>query len=162
MTKRQYIPTMRREINELVVMPVYVADDVNGNDFEAVKAQLVRENTGDSGLHFLVLRDGTPRADRIVQRIADALTYHNTESVVVGYVVKGNSLTPDPSIPANAPTRSLSNGEGSEKQSATIEALLTALHATFPKATLIDVERWNRHTANIRDPKESRWARVFD
>ena len=152
MTKRQYIPTMRREINELVVMPVYVADDVNGNDFEAVKAQLVRENTGDSGLHFLVMADGTPRADRIVQRIADALTYHNTESVVVGYVVKGNSLTPDPSP----------NGEGSEKQSATIEALLTALHATFPKATLIDVERWNRHTANIRDPKESRWARVFD
>ncbi len=133
-------------------MPVYVADDVNGNDFEAVKAQLVRENTGDSGLHFLVMADGTPRADRIVQRIADALTYHNTESVVVGYVVKGNSLTPDPSP----------NGEGSEKQSATIEALLTALHATFPKATLIDVERWNRHTANIRDPKESRWARVFD
>ena len=152
MTKRQYIPTMRREINELVVMPVYVADDVNGNDFEAVKAQLVRENTGDSGLHFLVMADGTPRADRIVQRIADALTYHNTESVVVGYVVKGNSLTPDPSP----------NGEGSEKQSATIEALLTALHATFPKATLIDVERWNRHTANIRDPKESRWARVFE
>ena len=152
MTKRQYIPTMRREINELVVMPVYVADDVNGNDFEAVKAQLVRENTGDSGLHFLVMADGTPRADRIVQRIADALTYHNTESVVIGYVVKGNSLTPDPS-----PT-----GEGSEKQSATIEALLTALHATFPKATLIDVERWNRHTANIRDPKESRWARVFE
>ena len=152
MTKRQYIPTMRREINELVVMPVYVADDVNGNDFEAVKAQLVRENTGDSGLHFLVMADGTPRADRIVQRIADALTYHNTESVVVGYVVKGNSLTPDPSP----------NGEGSEKQSATIEALLTALHATFPKATLIDVERWNRHTANIRDPKESRWARGFE
>ena len=152
MTKRQYIPTMRREINELVVMPVYVADDVNGNDFEAVRAQLVRENTGDSGLHFLVMADGTPRADRIVQRIADALTYHNTESVVVGYVVKGNSLTPDPSP----------NGEGSEKQSATIEALLTALHATFPKATLIDVERWNRHTANIRDPKESRWARVFE
>ena len=87
-----------------------------------------------------------------MQRIADALTYHNTESVVVGYVVKGNSLTPDPS-----PT-----GEGSEKQSATIEALLTALHATFPKATLIDVERWNRHTANIRDVKESRWARVFE
>lgn len=152
MTKRQYIPTMRREINELVVMPVYVADDVNGNDFEAVRAQLVRENTGDSGLHFLVMADGTPRADRIVQRIADALTYHNTESVVVGYVVKGNSLTPDPSP----------NGEGSEKQSATIEALLTALHATFPKATLIDVERWNRHTANIRDVKESRWARVFE
>jgi hypothetical protein len=143
MTKRQYIPTMRREINELVVMPVYVADDVNGNDFEAVKAQLVRENTGDSGLHFLVLRDGTPRADRIVQRIADALTYHNTESVVVGYVVG-------------------TEGDGSDAQSATIEALLTALHATFPKATLIDVERWNRHTANIRDPKESRWARVFD
>ena len=152
MTKRQYIPTMRREINELVVMPVYVADDVNGNDFEAVKAQLVRENTGDSGLLFLVMADGTPRADRIVQRIADALTYHNTESVVVGYVVKGNSLTPDPSP----------NGEGSEKQSATIEALLTALHATFPKATLIDVERWNRHTANIREVKESRWARVFE
>ena len=143
MTKRQYIPTMRREINELVVMPVYVADDVNGNDFEAVKAQLVRENTGDSGLHFLVMRDGTPRADRIVQRIADALTYHNTESVVVGYVVG-------------------TEGDGSDAQWATIEALLTALHATFPKATLIDVERWNRHTANIRDPKESRWARVFD
>ena len=66
MTKRQYIPTMRREINELVVMPVYVADDVNGNDFEAVRAQLVRENTGDSGLHFLVMADGTPKADRIV------------------------------------------------------------------------------------------------
>ena len=64
MTKRQYIPTMRREINELVVMPVYVADDVNGNDFEAVKAQLVRENTGDSGLHFLVLRDGTLHSPR--------------------------------------------------------------------------------------------------
>ena len=143
MTKRQYIPTMRREINELVVMPVYVADDVNGNDFEAVKAQLVRENTGDSGLHFLVMRDGTPRADRIVQRIADALTYHNTESVVVGYVVG-------------------TEGDGSDAQRATIEALLTALHATFPKATLIDVERWNRHTANIRDPKESRWARVFE
>ena len=134
---------MRREINELVVMPVYVADDVNGNDFDAVKAQLVRENTGDSGLHFLVLRDGTPRADRIVQRIADALTYHNTESVVVGYVVG-------------------TEGDGSDAQWATIEALLTALHATFPKATLIDVERWNRHTANIRDPKESRWARVFE
>ena len=143
MTKRQYIPTMRREINELVVMPVYVADDVNGNDFEAVRAQLVRENTGDSGLHFLVLRDGTPRADRIVQRIADALTYHNTESVVVGYVVG-------------------TEGDGSDAQWATIEALLTALHATFPMATLIDVERWNRHTANIRDPKESRWARVFE
>ena len=143
MTKRQYIPTMRREINELVVMPVYVADDVNGNDFEAVRAQLVRENTGDSGLHFLVMADGTPRADRIVQRIADALTYHNTESVVVGYVVG-------------------TEGDGSDAQSATIEALLTALHATFPKATLIDVERWNRHTANIRDPKESRWARVFE
>ncbi len=143
MTKRQYIPTMRREINELVVMPVYVADDVNGNDFEAVKAQLVRENTGDSGLHFLVMKDGTPRADRIVQRIADALTYHNTESVVVGYVVKENENV-------------------NEKVNATIEALLTALHATFPKATLIDVERWNRHTANIRDPKESRWARVFE
>jgi len=134
---------MRREINELVVMPVYVADDVNGNDFEAVRAQLVRENTGDSGLHFLVMRDGTPRADRIVQRIADALTYHNTESVVVGYVVG-------------------TEGDGSDAQWATIGALLTALHATFPKATLIDVERWNRHTANIRDPKESRWARVFD
>lgn len=134
---------MRREINELVVMPVYVADDVNGNDFEAVKAQLVRENTGDSGLHFLVLRDGTPKADRIVQRIADALTFHNTESVVVGYVVG-------------------TEGDGSDAQWATIEALLTALHATFPKATLIDVERWNRHTANIRDPKESRWARVFE
>ena len=143
MTKRQYIPTMRREINELVVMPVYVADDVNGNDFEAVKAQLVRENTGDSGLHFLVMADGTPRADRIVQRIADALTYHNTESVVVGYVVKENENV-------------------NEKVNATIEALLTALHATFPKATLIDVERWNRHTANIRDVKESRWARVFE
>ena len=134
---------MRREINELVVMPVYVADDVNGNDFEAVKAQLVRENTGDSGLHFLVMADGTPRADRIVQRIADALTYHNTESVVVGYVVKENENV-------------------NEKVNATIEALLTALHATFPKATLIDVERWNRHTANIRDVKESRWARVFE
>ena len=143
MTKRQYIPTMRREINELVVMPVYVADDVNGNDFDAVRAQLVRENTGDSGLHFLVMADGTPRADRIVQRIADALTYHNTESVVVGYVVG-------------------TEGDGSDAQWATIEALLTALHATFPKATLIDVERWNRHTANIRDPKESRWARVFE
>ena len=143
MTKRQYIPTMRREINELVVMPVYVADDVNGNDFEAVKAQLVRENTGDSGLHFLVMVDGTPRADRIVQRIADALTYHNTESVVVGYVVG-------------------TEGDGSDAQRATIEALLTALHATFPKATLIDVERWNRHTANIREVKESRWARVFE
>ena len=145
MTKRQYIPTMRREINELVVMPVYVADDVNGNDFEAVRAQLVRENTGDSGLHFLVMKDGTPKADRIVQRIADALTYHNTESVVVGYVVNQNE-----------------NENQSENQNATIEALLTVLHATFPKATLIDVERWNRHTANIRDPKESRWARVFE
>ena len=143
MTKRQYIPTMRREINELVVMPVYVADDVNGNDFEAVKAQLVRENMDDSGIHFLVLADGTPKADRIVQRIADALTYHNTESVVVGYVVGTES-------------------EGSDAQWATIEALLTALHATFPKATLIDVERWNRHTANIRELKESRWARVFE
>ena len=59
------------------------------------------------------MRDGTPKADRMVQRIAEALTYHNTESIVVGYVVKGNSLTPDPSIPANAPTRSLSKGEGS-------------------------------------------------
>lgn len=145
MTKRQYIPTMRREINELVVMPVYVADDVNGNDFEAVRAQLVRENTGDSGLHFLVLRDGTPRADRIVQRIADALTYHNTESVVVGYVMNENQ-----------------NEDENNAQWTTIEALLTALHATFPKATLIDVERWNRHTANIRDVKESRWARVFE
>ena len=64
MTKRQYIPTMRREINELVVMPVYVADDVNGNDFDAVKAQLVRENTGDSGLHFLVLKDCTLHSPR--------------------------------------------------------------------------------------------------
>ena len=136
---------MRREINELVVMPVYVADDVNGNDFEAVRAQLVRENTGDSGLHFLVLRDGTPRADRIVQRIADALTYHNTESVVVGYVMNENQ-----------------NEDENNAQWTTIEALLTALHATFPKATLIDVERWNRHTANIRDVKESRWARVFE
>ena len=126
-------------------MPVYVADDVNGNDFEAVRAQLVRENTGDSGLHFLVLRDGTPRADRIVQRIADALTYHNTESVVVGYVMNENQ-----------------NEDENNAQWTTIEALLTALHATFPKATLIDVERWNRHTANIRDVKESRWARVFE
>ncbi len=145
MTKRQYIPTMRREINELVVMPVYVADDVNGNDFEAVKAQLVRENTGDSGLHFLVMADGTPRADRIVQRIADALTYHNTESVVVGYVMNENQ-----------------NEDENNAQWTTIEALLTALHATFPKATLIDVERWNRHTANIREVKESRWAKVFE
>ena len=37
-----------------------------------------------------------------------------------------------------------------------------ALHAIFPKATLIDVERWNRHTANIRDPQESRWAKVLE
>jgi N-acetyl-anhydromuramyl-L-alanine amidase AmpD len=134
---------MRREINELVVMPVYVADDVNGNDFEAVRAQLQRENMGDSGLHFLVMRDGTPKADRMVQRIAEALTYHNTESIVVGYVAGTDS-------------------DGSEAQWATIEALLTALHATFPKATLTDVERWNRHTANIRDPQESRWAKVFE
>ena len=143
MTKRQYIPTMRREINELVVMPVYMADEVNGCDFEAVKEQLQRENMDDSGIHFLVLADGTPKADRMVQRIAEALTYHNTESIVVGYAVG-------------------SEGDGNNAQWATIEALLTALHATFPKATLIDVERWNRHTANIRDPQESRWAKVFE
>jgi len=55
---------LQRQHVGLVVMPVYVADDVNGNDFEAVKAQLVRENTGDSGLHFLVLRDGTLHSPR--------------------------------------------------------------------------------------------------
>ena len=142
MTKRQYIPTMRREINELVVMPVYLADDVNGNDFEAVMKQLQRENMSDSGFHFLVMADGKAHADRIVQRIAEALTYHNTESIVVGYVVD-------------------TDNEGTDAQWATIEALLTALHAIFPKATLTDVERWNRHTSNIRDPQESRWAKVF-
>ena len=57
---------------------------------------------------------------------------------------------------------STTEGDGNNAQWATIEALLTALHATFPKATLIDVERWNRHTANIREVKESRWAKIFE
>ena len=34
------------------------------------------------------------------------------------------------------------------------------LSSKLPQAKAF--KRWNRHTANIRDPKESRWARVFE
>ena len=117
MTKRMYIPAMRRDILYLIVEKAVVDSYIDTENEEVVVGQLKGCFKDDSGFHFLV----TPH-DRLLQRPADAATFYNAEGVAVGYVVRQDETG--------------AVGKISTAQVETLRTALLVLRRIFPKATV--------------------------
>ena len=122
MTKRMYIPAMRRDILYLVVEKAVVDNYIDTENEEEVVAQLKGCFKDDSGFHFLVTPQGRLVCDRLLQRPADAATYYNAEGVAVGYIVKQDE--------------SGAVGKVTAAQVDTLHTALTVMQRIFPKATV--------------------------
>ena len=122
MTKRQYIPAMKREILYLIVEKAVVRSNGDSENMDEVAKELKGPFKDDSGYHFLVSRSGALMADRQLQLPADAATYYNAEGIAIGYVV-----TQDES----GATQKISN-----EQLATVRTAVTVLQRVFPKASV--------------------------
>ena len=121
MTKRMYIPAMRRDILYLIVEKA-VVDSYDTENEEVVVGQLKGCFKDDSGFHFLVTPQGRLVCDRLLQRPADAATFYNAEGVAVGYVVRQDETG--------------AVGKISTAQVETLRTALLVLRRIFPKATV--------------------------
>ena len=122
MTKRMYIPAMRRDILYLVVEKAVVDNYIDTENEQEVTGQLKGCFKDDSGFHFLVTPQGRLVCDRLLQRPADAATYYNAEGVAVGYIVKQDE--------------SGAVGKVTAAQVDTLHTALTVMQRIFPKATV--------------------------
>ena len=122
MTKRMYIPAMRRDILYLVVEKAVVDNYIDTENEQEVTGQLKGCFKDDSGFHFLVTPQGRLVCDRLLQRPADAATYYNAEGVAVGYIVKQDE--------------SGAVGKVTAAQVDTLRTALTVMQRIFPKATV--------------------------
>jgi hypothetical protein len=122
MTKRQYIPAMKREILYLIVEKAVVDNCIDSENLEEVSGELKGAFKDDSGYHFIVSRSGVLMADRQLQRPADAATYYNAEGIAIGYIA-----TQDES----GATQKISS-----EQMQTVRTAVTVLQRVFPKATV--------------------------
>ena len=122
MTKRMYIPAMRRDILYLVVEKAVVDNYIDTENEQEVTGQLKGCFKDDSGFHFLVTPRGRLTCDRLLQRPADAATYYNAEGVAVGYIVKQDE--------------SGAVGKVTAAQVDTLHTALTVMQRIFPKATV--------------------------
>ena len=122
MTKRMYIPAMRRDILYLVVEKAVVDNYIDTENEQEVTGQLKGCFKDDSGFHFLVTPRGRLTCDRLLQRPADAATYYNAEGVAVGYIVKQDE--------------SGAVGKVTAAQVETLRTALTVMQRIFPKATV--------------------------
>ena len=122
MTKRMYIPAMRRDILYLVVEKAVVDNYIDTENEQEVTGQLKGCFKDDSGFHFLVTPRGRLTCDRLLQRPADAATYYNAEGVAVGYVVRQDETG--------------AVGKISTAQVETLRTALLVLRRIFPKATV--------------------------
>ena len=122
MTKRMYIPAMRRDILYLVVEKAVVDNYIDTENEQEVTGQLKGCFKDDSGFHFLVTPRGRLTCDRLLQRPADAATFYNAEGVAVGYIVKQDE--------------SGAVGKVTAAQVDTLRTALTVMQRIFPKATV--------------------------
>ena len=122
MTKRMYIPAMRRDILYLIVEKAVVDNYIDTENEEEVVGQLKGCFKDDSGFHFLVTPQGRLVCDRLLQRPADAATFYNAEGVAVGYVVRQDETG--------------AVGKISTAQVETLRTALLVLRRIFPKATV--------------------------
>ena len=122
MTKRMYIPAMRRDILYLVVEKAVVDNYIDTENEQEVTGQLKGCFKDDSGFHFLVTPQGRLVCDRLLQRPADAATFYNAEGVAVGYIVKQDE--------------SGAVGKVTAAQVDTLHTALTVMQRIFPKATV--------------------------
>ena len=122
MTKRMYIPAMRRDILYLIVEKAVVDSYIDTENEEEVVGQLKGCFKDDSGFHFLVTPQGRLVCDRLLQRPADAATFYNAEGVAVGYVVRQDETG--------------AVGKISTAQVETLRTALLVLRRIFPKATV--------------------------
>ena len=122
MTKRMYIPAMKRDILYLVVEKAVVDSYIDTENQDEVVAQLKGCFKDDSGFHFLVTPQGRLVCDRLLQRPADAATYYNAEGVAVGYIVRQDE--------------SGAVGKVTAAQVDTLRTALTVMQRIFPKATV--------------------------
>ena len=122
MTKRMYIPAMRRDILYLIVEKAVVDSYIDTENEEVVVGQLKGCFKDDSGFHFLVTPQGRLVSDRLLQRPADAATFYNAEGVAVGYVVRQDETG--------------AVGKISTAQVETLRTALLVLRRIFPKATV--------------------------
>ncbi len=122
MTKRMYIPAMRREILYLVVEKAVVDSYIDTENEQEVTGQLKGCFKDDSGFHFLITPQGTMICDRQLQRPADAATYYNAEGIAVGYVVRQDESGAMQKITA--------------AQVATLRTAVMVMRRIFPKATV--------------------------
>ena len=122
MTKRMYIPAMRRDILYLVVEKAVVDSYIDTENQDEVVAQLKGCFKDDSGFHFLVTPQGRLVCDRLLQRPADAATYYNAEGVAVGYIVRQDETG--------------AVGKVTTAQVETLRTVLTVMQRIFPKASV--------------------------
>ncbi len=122
MTKRQYIPAMKREILYLIVEKAVVSNSCDSENMDEVTSELKGPFKDDSGFHFLISRSGALTADRLLQRPSDAATYYNAEGIAIGYVVAQDE---------NGAMQKISS-----EQMATVRTAVTVLQRVFPKATV--------------------------
>lgn len=122
MTKRQYIPAMKREILYLIVEKAVVSNSCNSENMDEVTSELKGPFKDDSGYHFLISRNGALMADRQLQQPSDAATYYNAEGIAIGYVV--------------AQDESGATQKISAEQMQTVRTAVTVLQRVFPKATV--------------------------
>ena len=122
MTKRMYIPAMRRDILYLVVEKAVVDNYIDTENEQEVTGQLKGCFKDDSGFHFLVTPRGRLTCDRLLQRPADAATFYNAEGVAVGYIVKQDE--------------SGAVGKVTAAQVATLRTAMLVMQRIFPKATV--------------------------
>ena len=122
MTKRQYIPAMKREILYLIVEKAVVSNSCNSENMDEVVDELKGPFKDDSGFHFLISRSGMLMTDRQLQQPSDAATYYNAEGIAIGYVV--------------AQDESGATQKINSEQTATVHTVLAVLQRVFPKATV--------------------------
>ncbi len=140
MTKRMYIPAMRRDILYLVVEKAVVDSYIDTENQEEVVGQLKGCFKDDSGFHFLITQQGTLICDRQLQRPADAATYYNAEGVAVGYIVKQDESGAMQKITA--------------AQVATVRTAVMVLRRIFPKATVKVIKNSTLEKILIEDEEE--------
>ncbi len=122
MTKRQYIPAMKREILYIIVEKAVVSNDCNSENKDEVTSELRGPFKDDSGYHFLVSRSGVLMADRQLQRPSDAASYYNAEGIAIGYVVQQDEDGPMQKI--------------TPEQLQTVHTAALVLQRVFPKASI--------------------------
>ena len=140
MTKRMYIPAMRRDILYLIVEKAVVDSYIDTENEEEVVGQLKGCFKDDSGFHFLVTPQGRLVCDRLLQRPADAATFYNAEGVAVGYVVRQDESGAMQKITA--------------AQVATLRTAVMVMRRIFPKATVKVIKNATLEKELVEDEEE--------